>query len=119
MDVTGDFEIIRSALMMGDLNDAVWKIDSVIKKSENLHIFTGKSVYADYVKVMKTLKDVLKGDKTVREMRNMMTSDQFYSLYPGNETEKFVDTFLFNLEFCLDRYNVKYPDYDEKRCDDK
>lgn len=118
MNVTGDFEIIKSALLAGSINDAMWKIRSARKKAESAFQLTKKEKYSYYVQLMDTLAGVLSGKKSLTDLRAAMKSEHLAEFMPGTNQEGFIDTFLFYLEYAMDRYNVQYPEYDEKRCAD-
>lgn len=118
MNVVGDFEIIKTALLAGDIKDAMWKIKAARSRAESASQLTRKEKYASYVHIMDTLSGVLTGKKTIPELRAVMKAEHLVEFMPGVDAERFTDTFLFYLEYAMDRYNVNFPEYDEKRCAD-
>ncbi len=118
MDVIGDFEIIRTSLMMGDIKDVMWKIRSAKKKAEEGFHVSHRKHYSEYAKLLDLLAAVLSGKGSLSDLRNAMKSDYMSESLQGADVERYTDTFLFYIEYAIDRYNVEFPEYDEKRCGD-
>ncbi len=118
MNILGDFEIIRTSLMMGDIRDVMWKIDSARNRANASYYATKNVSCSDYVKLLDALKSVLSGEGSLTGLRTIMLSDSVRELLPEVDMEKYSESFLFMLEYSIDRYNVTYPAYDEKRCGD-
>lgn len=119
MNVIGDFEIIRTSLLMGDIADVIWKIRSARKAAQSAFHRTKDERYSVYIRILDKLESVLTGKGKLSDLRAEFLSDLARELIPDVNMEAFSNTFLFYLEYALDRYNVAYPGYDEKRCGDK
>lgn len=118
MNILGDFEILKASMLMGDFGDVMWKIRSVRDRVNQRYLETGKEVFGDYVKLLDTLKAVISGDAGISDLRASMHSDAIREQLSDVDVERYTDTFLFFLEYSLDRYNVKYPEFNAKRCND-
>ncbi|MHB8361804.1 MAG: hypothetical protein ACYDAO_03735 [Thermoplasmataceae archaeon] len=109
-----DIEIIKSALLFGEPSDAVKRIESR-KKSIEKHVRMGGKKYPEYLKFLQLLEDYLKGVISIDKLRDFLRAE---ILFPIEEYDSFVESFVYYCEYCRDRYNLRYPDFDGKRCDD-
>lgn len=118
MNVTGDFEIIRASLLVGDIRDVMRKVRSAKKHADSRFSESSRKKYASYSSFLDILSEVLSGKNDISVLRSAMKKGEFISLLKVPDAEKYTETFLFFLEYAIDRYNIRYPEYDEKRCND-
>ncbi len=116
-----DVEVIRSAMLAGEVDDAVKWIE---KSMEHITVYervTKSSKYKPRYAFLEALKDYLSGNLTRTELRqNIEKIDGIRTYIVGpDEFEEFLDGFLYDIELAADRYNVRYPNFNGKRCDDK
>ncbi|MCL4336836.1 MAG: hypothetical protein M1129_00845 [Candidatus Thermoplasmatota archaeon] len=121
MPLISDLEIIKSAIIYGDLDDAM----SVIRKrQESLSYYlkrNPKEKQVTYSKFLKSLESLLKGEINLDTFRNEVGAlDSLPELLDmTGDTGEILESLYYLLEYSLDRYDVRYPAYDGKRCDDK
>jgi hypothetical protein len=117
---TSDIEIIKSAILYGDMKDAMFIIDRRISSLNRYKSDRADRTKQSYAQFLKNLKNVLSGNLTVDEFKGIVVSnslDAWFSPDPSLRKE-FLDSFSYFLRISMDRYDVRYPKYDEKRCDD-
>ena len=121
MPIISDMEIIKSALIYGDIKDAI----SVIrrrKRSVQLSLKYQKSAKLEALKSFLTsLEDLLKGEISLSDFRKNVSSlaNLGSTLDMTGETDEYFESLYYLLELAIDRYDIRYPVYDGKRCDDK
>ena len=121
MDPHLDMEIIKSALLAGEPDDAVSRIESSLKKIRNIQRMTKTDKYSKYYEFLENLLSLLRGEKSLDEFREYTTSDGVLdTLFDrSSESKDYLGSLLYFLEYSIDRYNIRFPEYDGKRCDDK
>ncbi|MEM0157443.1 MAG: hypothetical protein QXN26_05200 [Thermoplasmataceae archaeon] len=120
MSIDSDMEIIKSAIIYGDIGDAekviqgrIRKLGVVLKRRNAPEL----QAYQDFLKALDSL------------LRSQMTLEQFKSVSGGihgleNILERhtgehgYLPSLFYLLQFSMDRYNVRFPEFDMKRCDD-
>ncbi len=121
MPLISDLEIIKSAIIYGDIEDAM----SVIRKrQESLSYYikrNPKEKQITYSKFLKSLESLLRGESNLDAFRNEVTMLHGLPdlLDMTGDAGEVLESFYYMLEYSLDRYDVRYPEYDGKRCDDK
>ncbi len=121
MPIISDMEIIKSAIFYGDLDDAM----SIIRRRQKSLAFylkkNPKPKNIIYAKFLEALDSLLKGEINLvtfkDKVNNLEGLPEIFDI--TGDTGEILDSLYYLLEYSLDRYNVKYPDYDGKRCDDK
>lgn len=121
MPLISDMEIIKSALAFGDLDDAM----SLIKRRlESLSYYLKnhpKERQVTYYKFLESLNSLLKGEMSLDGFResvgNLSGLPELLDI--TGDPGEIMDSLFYFLEYSIDRYNVRYPSYDGKRCDDK
>lgn len=121
MPILSDIEILKSAIIYGDLDDAMALIR---KRKESLSYVQKRKPsqkVIEYSEFLDSLESLLRGEMTLEGFKStlegMHTIEALLDI-SGDET-KLLDSLYYLLEYSLDRYNVSYPSYDGKRCDDK
>ena len=118
MDLIGDLDIIKSALLMGDVEDALWKIRSSLKRLARRER-TGRCGYCSaYRDLLESIDNYLRGTGSPIVIRNNFHRPELQTFFSEVNTDKLTDTYLFYLEYASDRYAIAYPEFDQKRCDD-
>ena len=121
MPILSDIEIIKSAIIYGDLDDAM----SVIRGRQKALAYALKKKptekVTEYSEFLKELESLLQGKLTLGEFRERTSRLQVLMDYLDitGDRENMLSSFYYLLEYSLDRYNVRYPEFDGKRCDDK
>lgn len=121
MPLISDLEIIKSAIIYGDLDDAM----SIIRKrQESLAYYLKrdpKEKQVTYNGFLKSLESLLKGEITLDVFKEKVGSLQGLPelLDITGDPGEILDSLFYLLEYSIDRYNIRFPDYDGKRCDDK
>ncbi len=121
MPIISDLEIIKSAIIYGDLDDAM----SIIRRRQKSLAFylkrNPKPKTVLYSKFLESLDSLLKGEINLDTFKERIGNLQGLPelLDMTGDTGEILDSLYYLLEYSLDRYNVKYPYFDGKRCDDK
>ena len=110
-----DLEVIRSAILSGEIDDAAKLIQKNMKKYERAYNITKKEIFREHMSILNDMMLVLEGKKGTDELRDKMLKMRIYG---EDDYEAFVNSFIYILDYCLDRYNVRWPSFDGKRCDD-
>lgn len=118
MDITGDLEIIKMALFMGDLEDAMSKIDHTMKRMKRKYEMSHRDVYIFYWNLLSAIKEVLEGQRDPYSLREMLHDERIKPYNTQMDMDRFAESTIFFLNYCIDRYNIAYPRYDSKRCND-
>lgn len=121
MPIISDMEIIKSAIIYGDLDDAMSVIRNRQKSMEYALKRKPTEKNTQYSEFLKVLESLLSGETTLKDFKEKTgkLDTLLDSLDLTGDRENFLKSFYYLLEYSLDRYNVRYPRFDGKRCDDK
>lgn len=116
-----DFELIRSSLLAGEIDDTIAWVKKAMRKMEIYRRVTKSSKYDARYRFLQSLMKYLSGETGKAEFREEVHKipgirDAFV---PHDEYDEFMDSFMYFTGLAVDRYNVRYPEFDGKRCDDK
>lgn len=116
-----DFEIIKSALLSGEVDDATNWITKAMRKIEIYRKITKKTKYDARYRFLESLMSFLSGDLNADELRTSIEKipDVRGIFVDPEEFDSFLDSLLYFTRLTKDRYNIRYPGFDGKRCDDK
>ncbi|EQB70430.1 MAG: hypothetical protein AMDU1_APLC00058G0027 [Thermoplasmatales archaeon A-plasma] len=120
MSIDSDMEIIKSAIIYGDIGDAEKVIQRRIKNLGIILKRRSRPELQEYLEFLNALDSLL---------RSRITLEQFKSISGGihgleNLLERhtgehgYLPSLFYLLQLSIDRYNVRYPEFDMKRCDD-
>lgn len=120
MQFTSDIEIIKSAILYGDIGDAMSLIDHRLEALRRYESDRNNDKKQKYAKFLKYLRDVFSGNISVDQFREIVESNAYDTWFSQDSSvvKQFLDSFCYFLRISMDRYDVKYPVYDEKRCND-
>lgn len=114
-----DLEIIKSAILFGgDIDDAMARIRSATAWAQMMaRDHPERLRHVRYLEALTIVREFLEGKIGVEDMRQRMLGlgDLFEEIGEGKDGLQYL---TYILEFVRDRYNVRYPRYDMKRCDD-
>lgn len=116
-----DVEIIKSSLLAGEVDDTVAWIKGAMDRIVVYRRVTKKDKYDARYRFLEALMDYLEGklgSSSFREAVNRIP-DIRSAFVPVEEYKDFMDSFTYYVQLAVDRYNIRYPDFDGKRCDDK
>ncbi len=120
MNLLTDLEIIRSALLSGEIDDAVSRVDNRVKRYQSLYFLTKNMKYSVASDILSTILEVLKGkappDSVIKISDEV--GDSMYTQFNIADSKEYFKNLVYYLQLMLDRYNIKYPVYDAKRCGD-
>lgn len=116
-----DFEIIRSSLLAGEIDDAAAWVKKAMRNIEVYKRVTKSSKYDARLSFLKALMAYLSGDMDFEDLKQTIhrTAGIRDTFVPRDEFDEFMESFLYYVHLAVDRYNVRYPSFDGKRCDDK
>ncbi|MCL4348236.1 MAG: hypothetical protein M1159_03950 [Candidatus Thermoplasmatota archaeon] len=114
MNPVVDLEIIKSALLYGEPADAMDRIESRMKRIKRLTDI-GEKQYTDHVLFLSKMKEYLQGNLSTSDLHDFLIKKNIFQI---DDYETFVESFVYFCEYSRDRYNLKFPNYDSKRCDD-
>ncbi len=119
MNLNLDMEIIKSALLFGDVDDAMERLNKSIKKIEYQNRVTREKRNMKELAFLEDLKLLLEGKITMNDFKSRVHAsgiDLDNSKLYEEDTHR---SLYYMLELVIDRYNIKFPSFDGKRCDDK
>lgn len=116
-----DIEIIKSALLAGEVDDAMSWIQKAKHKMVVYKKITKKTKYDARYRFIESLESFLRGEIDIDDLRTSIQKipDVRGIFVEPEEFDLFLDGFLYDIGLAVDRYNVRYPSFDGKRCDDK
>ena len=119
MNLNLDLEIIKSALLFGDVDDAMERLNKSINGIEYQNRVTKEKRNMKELTFLGDLKLLLEGRISLDDFKSRVDAsgiDMDNSRLYGEDTLK---SLYYMLELVIDRYNIKYPSFDGKRGDDK
>ena len=122
MSMLSDFEVINSALIYGEPSVAVDLIERKTRELRNLRRMSGnpKGKYDDHIDLLELYGSAIRGEISVDEFSVKL--ERIPNLRNMLEVENLdfaISSISYYLRLSLDRYNIRYPEYDSKRCDDR
>ena len=116
-----DVEVIKSALLAGEVDDAAKWIRKEMGKIEVYKRVTKKTKYDARYRFLEALENYLSGQLTIDELRTSIEKiPEVKEIFvPPEHFKTFLDSLLYYLQYTVDRYNIVLPGFDGKRCDDK
>lgn len=116
-----DIEIIKSALLAGEVDDAAKWIQKAMGNIEMYRRVTKKDKYDARYRFLSALNDFLEGKTSIEEFRTAIEKipDVRGIFVDTDEFKSFIDSFLYYVQLTSDRYSIRLPDFDGKRCDDR
>lgn len=120
MNIDSDMEIIKSALIYGDLDDAENIIQKRIVEMKFLLKRRKNQICQSYLSFLQALDSLLKLQIDHESFKQQVGNIHgIENLLEGNAGEHgYLSSLFYLLQLSMDRYNVAYPKYDMKRCDD-
>ncbi|MGC8505681.1 MAG: hypothetical protein ACP5NK_03105 [Thermoplasmata archaeon] len=114
-----DLEEVKSFMLMGDVRSSIKWLERRKIKSKYLFMATKKNLYVEMEKFLDIIEELIKGNINADEAESELTSDKFSGLfYMVDNIEELVSAFVYYIQYTMDRYDVEYPGFDQKRCDD-
>lgn len=121
MDPSLDMEIVKSAILFGDVDDAYSRIKKSMERIEIYKRMTKSTKYDSYFHFLELLSELVKGSITIGDFKEKVSKipsvDTMFD--KSEEAESYLSSLMYFLEYCIDRYNIRYPSFDGKRCDDR
>ncbi|MEM0158061.1 MAG: hypothetical protein QW812_00935 [Thermoplasmataceae archaeon] len=120
MTVESDIEMIKSALIYGDIEDAHRFIASALENARVRLRYRPSERVSAYRAFLQQLDSVLSGKTSVEGFRSYLDGSRAMGLLyrMPDQDRQLMESFLYLLSISIDRYNVRYPSFDMKRCDD-
>ncbi len=110
-----DIEVIRSSIYSGEIDDTVNFIKKSIVKYERAYNVRKQENFLKHINVLKGMMSVLEGNSNTDQLKSLILNNYVYG---EEDEEKFVDNLIYTFDYCIDRYNIRWPSFDGKRCDD-
>ncbi len=111
MNTEDVIEIFKISIVDGDVNNAYSIVEKNMKKYEK----KGEDIKNEF---MEYLIKGLKGELSTDDISNVLSDDK-YNIFPYIRDYKgYIFSLIDAIKYSLNRYNIKYPDFDAKRCDD-
>ena len=120
MNVITDLEIVRSALMFGEIEDAESRIGRKILSYSTAYAITKKQKYEAALNLLRRIDDILKGKEkydSVLEFADQIGKAGFPQVGP-DEASEYLENLVYYLRIMIDRYSIKFPEFNAKRCSD-
>ena len=122
MSMISDLEIIKSSMIYGEPSVTMNLIDRKISKLSYLLKFDSKKreYISEHIAMLQSFKKVLTGESNVQDLVGVLTGlKSLSSQISPDDMEFAMNTLGYCIQIALDRYNIRYPVYDSKRCDDR
>ncbi len=116
MNVRVELGIFESAIMQGDFDRIVMRLDRKIRHERDWRTMAGHKEDSEGIKFMQALRDVITGQIKVKTFSERLLINSSFTTVPGHK--ECLDRIVYYLEYCSDRYNLEYPRYNQKRCND-
>lgn len=111
MNTEDVIEIFKMAIVNGDVNNAYKIVEKNMKKYEK----RGEAAKKEF---MEYLIRGLKGEISYDDIYQALSQDK-YNIFPYIRDYKgYIFALIDTMRYSINRYNIKYPDFDAKRCDD-
>ena len=120
MNVITDLEIIRSALMFGEIDDAESLINRKTKSYSNAFASTKKEKYEIALKLLRQIDSILKGTEpcdSIMKFAGAIGKARFPQIGQREATE-YLENMVYYLKIMTDRYDIRLPEFNAKRCSD-
>ncbi|MCL4451925.1 MAG: hypothetical protein M1327_04805 [Candidatus Thermoplasmatota archaeon] len=120
MNVLTDLEIIRSAVLSGEINDAWSRIKKRTGKYKFKFSLTHEEKYKVAADLLTQFGSILSGNAPVVSLTGMAGSigKCGFSQFGEDAAMEYLSNMVYYLRIMLDRYNVRMPAFDAKRCGD-
>ncbi|EQB74095.1 MAG: hypothetical protein AMDU4_FER2C00028G0002 [Ferroplasma sp. Type II] len=111
MNTEDVIEIFKASVVNGDVNGAY----SILEKNMKLYAKKGLKEREEF---MQYLLNAMKGEITPEDLYKIY-SDEKYNIFPYIRNYKgYIFSLVDTLKYAINRYNIKYPEFDAKRCND-
>jgi hypothetical protein len=111
MNTEDVIEIFKMSLVNGDVNNAY----RILDKNAKLYKKKGLKEKEEF---MEYLMDTLKGKIGIEDLYKIY-SDEKYNIFPFiRDYKEYIFALLDIIKYSMNRYNIKYPEFDSKRCGD-
>ncbi|MCL4438461.1 MAG: hypothetical protein M1616_03770 [Candidatus Thermoplasmatota archaeon] len=122
MTMLSDLEIIRSSLIYGEPSIAMDLIERKTKKLKYIMRVSRKprDDIRDHMAMLECFRQVINGAITVDEFKEQISRiPSFMKVLSPDQDISALENLSYTVQLSLDRYNIRYPEYDSKRCDDR
>ncbi|MCL4315052.1 MAG: hypothetical protein M1454_04935 [Candidatus Thermoplasmatota archaeon] len=110
-----EMEIVRCGLLSGEIEDAA----SRLRRDIDITSKSDKERYILMNRAFNQIMEVLRNQRKPADFLADLTARERFILFSDlREIDDYLSFYRYNLYYSLDRYNVRYPVYDGKRCDD-
>ena len=110
-----DLEIIDSAVLSGEIDDAMNLIEKKIRNLDSAVNVSKNGKLRSHLRVLQSIEDFLMGKTGIDALKEIMRSNFIYGV---EEKDGFIENFTYHLYYAADRYNVRFPEFNGKRCGD-
>ncbi len=111
MNINDVVEIFKSAIIQGDLDDAY----DILEK--NLKIYTEKK-WKRRTEMVSMLLKTIKNEITTDELGYYLKNMKHSFLKNIENYDEYMNSLMDYVIYAKNRYNIKYPEFDSKRCND-
>ncbi|MGC8515023.1 MAG: hypothetical protein ACP5OC_02675 [Thermoplasmata archaeon] len=120
MNILTDLEIIRSAILSGEISDAWSRIKTREEKYMFAYSLTHKEKYKTAAEFLSHIGNILSGKDSIESLVDMSHSigSCGFSQFEDDAAREYLSNLAFYLRIMIDRYNVRMPAFDAKRCGD-
>jgi hypothetical protein len=120
VNILTDLEIIRSAVLSGEINDAWSRIEKRTEKYKFAYSITHKEKYRIAAEFLSHIGNVLSGKDSIQSLPGMAATigNCGFSQFDYDAAKEYLSNLAFYFLIMMDRYNVRMPAFDAKRCGD-
>ena len=115
-----DLEIVRSALLSGEINDALSRMSRTIRKCDGLYALTKKEKYLALGDLMKKIRSAIteKGDPgSILGVAQELEQAGFVQ-FDEHDAEEYLKNLVYYITIMKQRYEISSKGFDPRRCGD-
>lgn len=110
-----DLEIIESAVLSGEVDDAMNLIQKRKRDLPGIVNAYKNEKLRSHLKVLLGIEGYLEDHESFDSLLSIINSNFVYDV---DDREGFISNFMYQLYYSKDRYNIRFPHFDGKRCND-
>lgn len=115
-----ELEIIRSALLSGEIDDALSRIRRKMKKLERLYASTKKEKYRAASELLSRVHAAIVDGSDPNEILDCIPAlkEAGFVQFGSQEAERYLKNLAYYITIMRDRYEISPKSFDAKRCGD-
>lgn len=115
-----ELEIIRSALLSGEIDDALSRISRKRRKAERLYSLTKEEKYRAVLELLDSVRGAIEGGTDPAAIMKCLPDLESagFVQFGHDEAEQYLKNLVYYITIMRDRYEISKQGFDAKRCGD-